>query len=188
MLLSYVTDLLLVTASLGAAAYCMVLSRRLSRLGSFDKGIGSAIAVLSAQVEEMKAALGEAKAGSDGAGRQLKDLVRQAQDISAELEMMIAACHDFAETAIQVQNDGPSARIPGDAPEVPPMTPCCIRADLGCRSGHRRQRPIVKTGEIRAMRSGGECRSSGRAATPLRTPEADGEKVPMFRHRAGTGV
>jgi hypothetical protein len=82
----------------------MVLSRRLTRLGSFDKGIGSAIAVLSAQVEEMKSALGEAKAGSDGAGQHLNGLVRQAQDISAELEMMIAACHDFAETAIEVQN------------------------------------------------------------------------------------
>lgn len=101
--LGYLADLLLMTGSLGAAAYCMVLSRRLTRLGSFDKGIGSAIAVLSAQVEEMKAALSEVKAGSDGAGQQLNDLVGQAREISAELEMMIAACHDFAETAIDVQ-------------------------------------------------------------------------------------
>ncbi|MFW5654230.1 MAG: DUF6468 domain-containing protein [Pseudomonadota bacterium] len=102
--LSYAADILLMTASLGAAAYCMILSRRLSRLGSFDKGIGSAIAVMSAQVEEMKAALGAAKAGSDGAGQHLGDLIRQAREISAELEMMIAACHDFAETAIDVQS------------------------------------------------------------------------------------
>jgi hypothetical protein len=106
--LTYAADILLMTASLGAAAYCMILSRRLTRLGSFDKGIGSAIAVLSAQVEEMKTALGEAKAGSEGAGKQLNDLVRQAREISAELEMMIAACHDFAETAIDVQS-GPGA-------------------------------------------------------------------------------
>jgi hypothetical protein len=95
----------------------------LSRLGSFDKGIGSAIAVLSAQVEEMKAPLGEAKAGSDGAGRQLNDLVRQAQEISAELEMMIAACHDFAETAIQVQNDGPLPATAVMTRNAPLMTP-----------------------------------------------------------------
>jgi methyl-accepting chemotaxis protein len=103
-LLNQIADILLVAASLGAAAYCMVLSRRLKKLGSFDKGIGSAIAVLSAQVDEMKTALREAKAGSDGASENLNDLVRQARDISAELEMMIAACHDFAETAIDVQS------------------------------------------------------------------------------------
>lgn len=103
-LLNQLADVLLAAASLGAAAYCMVLSRRLKKLGSFDKGIGSAIAVLSAQVEEMKAALREAKAGSDSASENLNDLVRQARDISSELEMMIAACHDFAETAIDVQS------------------------------------------------------------------------------------
>jgi hypothetical protein len=87
----------------------MVLSRRLKKLGSFDKGIGSAIAVLSAQVDEMKTVLREAKAGSDSASENLNDLVRQARDISAELEMMIASCHDFAETAIDVQSRNSSA-------------------------------------------------------------------------------
>ncbi len=103
LLLSYGADLMVILASLGAMAYCMVLSRRLSRLTSFDKGLGSAIAVMSSQVEEMKSALREAKAGSDGAGKQLNDLVHQAREISSELEMMIAACHDFAEEAIEVQ-------------------------------------------------------------------------------------
>lgn len=116
--LGYLADLLLMTGSLGAAAYCMVLSRRLTRLGSFDKGIGSAIAVLSAQVEEMKAALSDVKAGSDGAGQQLNDLVGQAREISAELEMMIAACHDFAETAIDVQSGSASPQMPGQHSEI----------------------------------------------------------------------
>lgn len=121
-LLTYGSDLMLMAASLGAAAYCMVLSRRLTRLGSFDKGIGGAIAVLSAQVEEMKSALGEAKAGTDGAGRHLDDLVNQAREISSELEMMIAACHDFAEQAIDVQDrrpdEGTEHRAPGDQREA----------------------------------------------------------------------
>lgn len=102
-LLSYGADILIIFASLGAMAYCMILSRRLSRLTSFDKGLGGAIAVMSSQVDEMKAALREAKSGSDGAGTQLNDLVHQAREISSELEMMIAACHDFAEEAISVQ-------------------------------------------------------------------------------------
>lgn len=102
-ILSYGADILIIFASLGAMAYCMILSRRLSRLTSFDKGLGGAIAVMSSQVDEMKAALREAKSGSDGAGNQLTDLVHQAREISSELEMMIAACHDFAEEAISVQ-------------------------------------------------------------------------------------
>jgi len=46
---AFAADLLMVAASLGAAIYCMILSRRLSRLTSFDKGIGGAIAVMSQQ-------------------------------------------------------------------------------------------------------------------------------------------
>ncbi len=115
-LLNYGADFLVILASLGAMAYCMVLSRRLSRLSSFDKGLGGAIAVMSAQVDEMKAALREAKAGSDGAGSQLNDLVHQAREISSELEMMIAACHDFAEEAISVQV--PEADANGAATQV----------------------------------------------------------------------
>lgn len=102
-LVSYGADILVILASLGAMSYCIVLSRRLSRLTSFDTGLGGAIAVMSSQVDEMKAALREAKAGSDGAGNQLTELVQQAREISSELEMMIAACHDFAEEAISVQ-------------------------------------------------------------------------------------
>ena len=106
-----VADLLMVAASLGAAIYCMVLSRRLSRLSSFDKGIGGAIAVMSQQVDEMKSALSEARSGTDGAGHQLQSLVSQAREISGELELMIAACHDFAEQAMVVQGvtDQPTA-------------------------------------------------------------------------------
>jgi hypothetical protein len=101
--LSFSADLLMVAASLGAAVYCLILSRRLSRLTSFDKGIGGAIAVMSQQVDEMKSALSEARSGTDGAGHHLQSLVGQAREISGELEMMIAACHDFAEEAMVVQ-------------------------------------------------------------------------------------
>jgi polyhydroxyalkanoate synthesis regulator phasin len=103
-----VADILMIAASAGAATYCMILSRRLSRLTSFDKGIGGAIAVLSAQVDEMKTALAETRLGTDDARTHLQDLVRQARDISGELELMIAACHDFAEEAMSVQTAPPA--------------------------------------------------------------------------------
>ncbi|WP_439138823.1 DUF6468 domain-containing protein [Roseicyclus sp.] len=118
--LSITADMLMIAASTGAAIYCLILSRRLSRLTSFDKGIGGAIAVLSAQVDEMKSALGEARSGSDDAGNHLQDLIRQARDISGELELMIAACHDFAEQAIMVQGT-PSTTRPRDDQALSPI-------------------------------------------------------------------
>jgi hypothetical protein len=180
-LMSYAADLLLVTASLGAAAYCMVLSRRLTRLGSFDKGIGSAIAVLSAQVDEMKAALGEAKAGSDGAGQHLNDLVRQAQDISAELEMMIAACHDFAETAIQVQNN--TSEDPG-GPDTEKRADDAL-VEIG--------EPKTAEASTMPLAEGNTGHAPSGDAVPVfgsrrnaSTQDADGDAVPMFRHHSGT--
>jgi len=124
-LLAYAADILMILASGGAAVYCLILSRRLSRLTSFDQGIGGAIAVLSSQVDEMKSALAEAKAGTDGAGQHLNDLVCQARDISGELELMIAACHDFAEEAITVQQGDPD-RIADDSPQTAPNEPIPI--------------------------------------------------------------
>jgi hypothetical protein len=117
--LAPIADLLMIAASAGAGIYCLVLSRRLSRLTSFDKGIGGAIAVLSAQVDDMKQALSDAKTGSDSASAQLQDLVRQARDISGELELMVAACHDFAEEALVAQSNEP----PIAAPDQPPVSP-----------------------------------------------------------------
>lgn len=162
-LISHAADVLLMSASLGAAIYCMILSKRLSRLGSFDKGIGSAIAVLSAQVEEMKAALGEAKAGSQGAGQHLNDLVRQAREISGELEMMIAACHDFAEHAIEVQCADRTGESAATATNVP--------------SGTARPESIAKPPFF------GTRRDHGDPASTQPEPEA---AIPMFRRRAGT--
>jgi hypothetical protein len=156
-LLGLAADLLLMTASLGAAAYCMVLSRRLSRIGSFDKGIGGAIAVLSTQVDEMKTALAAAKAGSDGAGQHLNELVRQAREISAELEMMIAACHDFAETAIEVQGGSKVAERAAPPPVTVPAEPAEEVAE-----------------ETESLLVFGSRRGAAEAS----------EAVPMFRRRA----
>ncbi|QBY02227.1 hypothetical protein E2K80_17000 [Rhodophyticola sp. CCM32] len=94
MVLTFLADLLMVAAALGAAAYCLILSRRLTRLSSIDKGLGGAIAVLSAQVDDMNASLEAAKSGSASAIARLEELTRQAREIAGDLEVMIAACHD----------------------------------------------------------------------------------------------
>ncbi len=181
-LMSYGADFLVILASLGAMAYCMVLSRRLSRLSSFDKGLGGAIAVMSAQVDEMKAALKEAKAGSDGAGSQLHDLVIQAREISSELEMMIAACHDFAEEAISVQvSEREVAGPPDRQADLPTASPAPALVPAPEPVAEPVPEPVaeVAVAEVTAM-------FGSRRATPVAADPPPTAKVePLFgRHKS----
>jgi len=146
--LAYAADILMILASLGAACYCLILSRRLSRLTSFDKGIGGAIAVLSAQVDEMKSALAEAKAGSDGAGQHLNELVRQARDISGELELMIAACHDFAEEALVVQTGASAMSEKAPNPKPEPAEQGVAMPVFGSRRAMTSAGPVFRHGGL----------------------------------------
>ena len=99
LILTYAADALLVLASLGAAAFCFVLSRRLTRLSSIDNGLGGAIAVLSAQVDDMNKALAEMKTGTESSAGRLEDLNREARQLTEELELMLSACHDLDQAA-----------------------------------------------------------------------------------------
>lgn len=94
-LLPFLSDLLLFAAALGAGGYCFILSRRLTRLSSFDKGLGGAIAVLSAQVDDMTRALAEAREGSDETVARLSNVMKEAEELASDLEVMLAACHDL---------------------------------------------------------------------------------------------
>lgn len=56
-----ISDILLMAGSFGAAIYCYVLSTRLKRFTTLETGMGGAIAVLSAQVDDMTVALEKAR-------------------------------------------------------------------------------------------------------------------------------
>jgi len=94
MILSNVADILLIAATLGAGVFCLVLSRRLTRLSRIDNGLGGAIAVLSAQVDDMSKALTETKSGSQSSATRLEEVNAEAQLLLEELELMLSACHD----------------------------------------------------------------------------------------------
>ena len=47
-----IADILLVAGALGAGFYCYILARRLSRFNDLENGVGGAVAVLSAQVDD----------------------------------------------------------------------------------------------------------------------------------------
>lgn len=95
--MQFLSDLFLAAASLGAAFYCFILSRRLRALGSLEGGMGSAIAVLSRQVDDLTRSL---KAAQDAAGRARGTLDGQtdrAEAVARRLELLVASMHDLPE-------------------------------------------------------------------------------------------
>ena len=74
-----IADVLLVAGAFGAALYCHVLSRRLRRLGTLETGMGGAIAVLSAQVDDMTRALTDAQSAARESAARLDRLTLRAE-------------------------------------------------------------------------------------------------------------
>ncbi len=91
------TDMLLAVGAFGAAAYCHVLSGRLKRFNALESGMGGAIAVLSAQVDDMTRALTAAQRQTQRASEGLADLVARGDAAAARLELLMASMHDLPE-------------------------------------------------------------------------------------------
>jgi len=90
-----IADILLVAGALGAGFYCFVLARRLNRFNDLEKGVGGAVAVLSAQVDDLNKSLVAARAVSDGSSKALDDLTDRAETVAQRLELMMASMHDL---------------------------------------------------------------------------------------------
>lgn len=89
------TDMLLGTGAFGAAIYCYVLAARLRRFSTLEGGMGGAIAVLSAQVDDMTRALEAARTTAGGAAGHLETLTARAEAVAVRLELMVASMHDL---------------------------------------------------------------------------------------------
>ncbi len=98
-MLDMVADSLLVAGAIGAAIYCMVLSRRLQKFNNLQDGMGGAVAVLSAQVDDMTKTLEKARKAAGRSSRELTDLTERAEDVSRRLELMLASMHDLPDVA-----------------------------------------------------------------------------------------
>lgn len=94
-----IADILMIAGSLAMALYCIVLSRRLSRFTDLEKGVGGAIAVLSAQVDDMTKTLTQAQKTATLSARKLEELTQRAEGASRRLEILIASTHDLPEPA-----------------------------------------------------------------------------------------
>lgn len=90
-----IADILMIAGALGVGLYCVVLSRRLRKFNDLEKGVGGAIAVLSAQVDDMTRALKTAQTAALGSTESLQDLTMRAESVSQRLEVLVAAMHDL---------------------------------------------------------------------------------------------
>ncbi|MBW7920959.1 MAG: hypothetical protein H3C51_02540 [Rubellimicrobium sp.] len=107
-----IANIFLAGGALGAAAYCLVLSRRLQRFTDLEKGVGGAVAVLSAQVDDLTRALALAQGRAGESAVSLTGASQRAEAAAGRLEVLLAALHDLpAPAAGDAANDPAGATV-----------------------------------------------------------------------------
>lgn len=114
--MEFVADVLLVAGALGAGFYCYILARRLNRFNDLEKGVGGAVAVLSAQVDDLNRSLKAAQEMSDGSNAALGDLTTRAEAVAQRLELMMASMHDLPDPVSAKPTEQPQAAPPAKEP------------------------------------------------------------------------
>jgi hypothetical protein len=107
-ILSEISDVLLAAGAGGAGLYCLVLSRRLQRFTDLERGVGGAVAVLSAQVDDLTRTLTRAEDAARASAGTLGAAAGRAEAAGQRLELLLASLHDL-----------PTAEAPEDAPAGP---------------------------------------------------------------------
>ncbi|GAA4227689.1 hypothetical protein J4E08_19185 [Sagittula sp. NFXS13] len=90
-----IADILLVAGALGAGFYCFILARRLSKFTDLENGVGGAVAVLSAQVDDLTRTLTAAQDSAGDSSKSLQELTDRAEDVARRLELLVASMHDL---------------------------------------------------------------------------------------------
>lgn len=96
-IIALASDILLGAGAFGAAIYCYILARRLKRFNNLENGVGGAVAVLSAQVDDMTRTLDLARKAAAHSSETLTALTERAEESARKLELMMAALHDLPE-------------------------------------------------------------------------------------------
>ena len=117
-----IADILLATGALAAGFYCFVLGRRLKKFNNLEKGVGGAVAVLSAQVDDLTKTLESAQMTAAASSETLSDLTLRAEEMSRKLELQMASLHDVG---------SPEPKSVDPAPE--PAQPIFMRRAAGGR-------------------------------------------------------
>lgn len=116
-----IADIFLGAGAFGAGIYCFILGRRLNRFNDLEKGVGGAVAVLSAQVDDLTKTLTAAQATAAQSAQTLTELNVRSQAMSQRLELQMASLHD-------IPNQEMSARpVQSRAPQQAPSEPMFVR-------------------------------------------------------------
>jgi hypothetical protein len=97
--MTLIADIFMAAGAFGAAIYCYVLSGRLKKFTTLESGMGGAIAVLSAQVDDMTRALEKARTAASGSADGLVALTLRAETAAARLEILVASLHDLPQAS-----------------------------------------------------------------------------------------
>ncbi|WP_424939082.1 hypothetical protein [Aliiroseovarius sp. S253] len=102
-----IADIVLGLGAFGTALYCLILSRRLKRFNNLQDGMGGAVAVLSAQVDDMTKTLDHAQSAAGQSAAVLTELTERAELSARKLELMMASLHDLPEPTVQHSSKPP---------------------------------------------------------------------------------
>lgn len=93
--MDFLADILLMAGAAAAAGYCLVLGQRLRRFTDLEKGMGAAVAVLSAQVDDLSRLLDQAEGRARLSAQELVAASARAEAARDRLDLMLAAMHDI---------------------------------------------------------------------------------------------
>lgn len=102
--MAVIADMLLAAGALGAGFYCLVLARRLRRFTDLEKGVGGAVAVLSAQVDDLTKTLQRSQVTAKSSVDTLAQVNQRAEAAAQRLELLLASLHDLPEAEPPVTN------------------------------------------------------------------------------------
>jgi hypothetical protein len=108
-----IADILLGAGALGAAFYCLVLSRRLKKFTRLENGMGGAIAVLSSQVDQMTKVLEAAQNAARNSADTLEAKTARGEKVAERLELILAAMHDLPAGGAKPKGGAKSAKATG---------------------------------------------------------------------------
>ena len=116
--MSIIADILLITGAFAAGFYCMILSRRLTKFTDLKQGVGGAVAVLSAQVDDLTKTLNTAQKSAENSNVSLSELTDRSDKVAQRLELLVASMHDLPVDDDLTSNAQPSA-VQSLTPETP---------------------------------------------------------------------
>jgi len=93
--MSIIADILLIAGAFAAGFYCLILSRRLTKFTDLRQGVGGAVAVLSAQVDDLTKTLNAAQNSAESSNQSLSELTERSDKVAQRLELLVASMHDL---------------------------------------------------------------------------------------------